>query len=349
MSSGFVEIEKGWAVDTMELQTTEPASESSPGFSPATSSAVVNSIVSATVSNAAAALAASGFEAPAKMPELHDFMDYRKYLLEYYRFKREQTKRQLRPYSYAVFAAGANIKSPNYLKMIIEGKRNLSDDMIGKFAKALALNKQQGEEFRLLVLFNQSADPAERNLLLKELSEYRVHSKLKTGEIDRKSWEKLPSWVAWVIYAMIDQEGVSFKTEDLRKLLRGKVKADEIQSAVRSLVDAGEVEIDADTGVLKKTRSQIDASEEIPVALIRKLQAQLMLLGLESLYEDSPTEREFGTLTLALTAKEFEDIRFKLRQLRKQIHKDNSINRMTSRGERVYQLNLQLFPVTNRS
>jgi hypothetical protein len=72
-----------------------------------------------------------------------------------------------------------------------------------------------------------------------------------------------------------------------------------------------------------------------------------MYLGLESLYQDQPTEREFGTLTMSLTKTEFEEIKFKLRQMRKAINKDNSIARMKTKGDRVYQLNIQLFPVTN--
>lgn len=93
----------------------------------------------------------------------------------------------------------------------------------------------------------------------------------------------------------------------------------------------------------------IDNPEEIPVVLIRRLQTQLMYMGLESLLQDSPVEREFGTLTLALTKSEYEDLRFQLRKFRKQIHKDNSIHRMKTKGERVYQMNLQLYPVTERS
>ena len=50
---------------------------------------------------------------------------------------------------------------------------------------------------------------------------------------------------------------------------------------------------------------------------------------------------------MSLTKAEFEEIKFKLRQMRKSINKDNSIARMKSKGERVYQLNIQLFPVTN--
>jgi uncharacterized protein (TIGR02147 family) len=280
-------------------------------------------------------------------PVLSDYMNYRQFLAAYYKYKKNATRGSLRTYNYAVFSAAANIKSPNYLKMIIEGKRNLSDEMIGKFGKALGFMKEQTEEFRLLVHYTQATDPADRNFFLKKLSEFRVACKLKSGEIDRKTWEKVPNWVAWIVYAMADQEGVTFDTAALKKILRGKASEDEIENAVNTLLSSGEIHKDDKTGELRKSRNLIESPEEIPVALVRKLQSQLMYLGLESLFQDQPTEREFGTLTLSLTKNEFEEIKFKLRQMRKALHKDNSIARMKSKGERVYQLNLQLFPVTN--
>ncbi|UOF00606.1 TIGR02147 family protein [Bdellovibrio reynosensis] len=283
----------------------------------------------------------------AKPPVLADYMNYREFLGDFYKFKRKSSKGSLRAYNYAVFSAAANIKSPNYLKMIIEGKRNLSDDMVSKFGKALGFMKDQTEEFRLLVHFTQATDPAERNMYLKKLSEHRVGAKLKSGEIDRKTWEKVPNWVTWMIYAMVDQEGVRFDTSSLKKLLRGKASEDEIETALETLIASGELRRDEATGEIRKNRSLIESPEEVPVALVRKLQSQLMYLGLESLYQDQPTEREFGTLTLSLTKAEFEEIKFKLRQMRKNLHKDNSIARMKEKGERVYQLNIQLFPVTN--
>ncbi len=282
-------------------------------------------------------------------PVASEYMDYRKLLEDFYNYKREITKKDLRPYSYAMFSAAANIKSPNYLRMIIEGKRNLSPDMIAKFAKAMGMNKEEAADFRMLVLYNQSTDPAERNLLLKDLSEHRVNLKLKSGEIDRKAWERIPSWITWILYAMIDQENVKFNTDSLRELLRKKASTEEIQQALRLLIESGEVEMNDTTGTLQKTRNLIESPEEIPVALVRKLQSQLMYLGMESLFQDSPTEREFGTATLSLTQSEFEELRFKLRQMRKAAQKENSVKRSTSKGERVYQLNLQLFPVTNRA
>jgi uncharacterized protein (TIGR02147 family) len=280
-------------------------------------------------------------------PALKDYTDFRKYLAEYYDYRREISKKDLRPYNYSVFSAAADIKSPNYLKMIIDGKRNLSPDMIGKFAKALALNKEQTEEFAIMVNFGQASDPADRNLYLKELSEIRVEQQLKSGEIDRKTWDKIPNWVSWILYAMIDQKGVSFKADKLRELLRGKATVNEINESLQTLIDSGEVIQDLETGILKKAHNLIDSPDEVPVALVRKLQAQLMYLGLESLFQDSAAEREFGSLTLSLTKIEFEALKFQLRKMRKEINKDNSIKRMQGPGDRVYQLNLQLFPVTD--
>lgn len=281
-------------------------------------------------------------------PDLSDYMDYRLFLADFYRFKKDQTRASLRPYNYAIFSAAADIKSPNYLKMIIEGKRNLSMDMVAKFARACSFNKAQSDEFKMLTIFNQSEDPADRNYALKKLSEYRVDQKLKHGQLDRKVFEKVPNWIGWIIYALVDQEGVTFDVSQLKHLLRGKASENEIQHALEALLVSGELVKDIETQKIRKG-VPTEAPEEIPAALIRKLQMQLMYLGLESLYQDQASEREFGSLTMSLTEKEFEEIKFKLRQMRKSLHKENSIARMSEKGQRVYQLNLQLFPVSNVS
>lgn len=279
-------------------------------------------------------------------PDLSSYMDYRKYLADFYAFKREQTKKDLRPYSYQMFSAAANIKSPQYLRLIIEGKRNLSEDMVLKFARALGLHKEATDEFKALVLYTQATEPGERNRFLKSLMEKRVSQKIKSGEIDSKTFEKIPGWVTWILYAMVDQQDVNFEPSQLKQLLGEKATLEEIQASLNKLLESGELTRDETSGQIKKARPLMESADNIPVALVRKLQGELLYLGMESLFQDDPLEREFGTVTLALTAAEFEEIKFKLRQMRKQLTKDNSINRTQGPGERIYQLNIQLFPVT---
>jgi uncharacterized protein (TIGR02147 family) len=280
-----------------------------------------------------------------KKPVLSTYTDYRRYLHDFYNFKRIQTADSVRPYAYADFAAAANIKSPNYLKLIIDGRRNLSTAMMAKFSKALGHSKAEATEFAALVKYSQAKTPAERNQHLKVLADIRVEKQIKEGQLLSTDFEKVLSWVTWVLHAMIDQKNVRFDVETLRNLMRNKATEEEIKTSLQGLVERGEVQIEPD-GKAKKSREVMSGRENVPVELIRKLQAELIYLGLESLFQDRPQDREFGAMTTALTEDEFDQLKFELRQLRKKWSKNFSVNRHQSKGDRVFQLNIQLFPIT---
>lgn len=281
-------------------------------------------------------------------PKLGVYTDYRQYLRDFYEFKRQQTRTSLRPYSYATFAASADIKSPNYLKLIIDGQRNLSREMALKFARALSLNRDEIEEFVALVDFTQATEPLERNRYLKVLADLRVRQQLRAGEINAETWAKVPSWVTWVLYALTEQKDVRYEPDSLFEILRGKARPEELRRSMERLFESGELVKHPETGEVLKGRELMSGSENVPVALVRKLQAELIYLGLESLFQDGPQDREFGAQTLALTEAEFEQLKFELRQIRKRWAKDVSVARKTGKGDRVFQLNIQLFPVTKK-
>jgi uncharacterized protein (TIGR02147 family) len=280
-------------------------------------------------------------------PELSEFVDYRKYLLAFYEFKKHETKDRLRPYSFSDFSAAANIKSPNYLKLIIEGKRNLSKDMNLKFSKALEHNRLQSKEFDLLVCYCQEKDPMQRNQNLKELSEFRAKRSIENGSINQQTWEQVSNWLVWVLHAMVEQKNVEFTPEKLRTLLRGQVNEAQIQMALKKLVDSGDIIIDPITRIPRKTSKMMSGLDSIPPELVRKIQSELIYLGLESLHKYGPHEREVSGFTLAMTDKEYEWARFELRKLRKKIQQEILMNREETQGDRVYQVNIQLFPITD--
>jgi len=271
------------------------------------------------------------------------------YLKEVYEHRRATESTVMRAYSYSTFSAAADIKSPNYLKLIIEGRRNLSEDMIDRFAKALRLTRPEMEEFRALVRYGQAMEPIERNRFLKELADLRARRAFEAGQIKQHSWEKVPGWIGWVLYAMVDQQNVSFDPQKLQKLFRARASVENIRDSLNKLIDSGELFRVEATGDIAKARDLIDSPQDLPVALIRKLQAELIYLGIESLFRDSPKEREFGAMTVAMTQEEFDQVRFELRQLRKRLQKDIMVKRKSTKGERVYQLNVQLFPVTDKA
>lgn len=285
---------------------------------------------------------------PDALPALSAYTDFRTYLRDYYDFKRRETAGSIRPYSYATFSAAADIRSPNYLKMIIEGQRNLSPDMIKRFAKALNLGKEDTEEFAALVAYGQATDPMERNQFLKHLAELRARRQMRSGEIKADAFEKVQNWVAWVLYAMADQKEARFDYDRLFEILKGKALRDDIRRSLGRLVQSGELLINPETGEITKGRELMAGSEDVPIALVRKLQSELIYLALEALFQEDPQDREFGAMTAALTEEEFEQLKFELRQLRKRWFKDVSVKRKVSKGDRVFQMNIQLFPLTKK-
>ena len=59
------------------------------------------------------------------------FQDYREFLRAYYAERKTHAK-----ISYRAFSRRAGLGSPNYLKLVMDGARNLSPAMAGRFAAA---------------------------------------------------------------------------------------------------------------------------------------------------------------------------------------------------------------------
>src|SRR5689334_11331923 len=85
-------------------------------------------------------------------PTVFHFLDYREYLRVFYRFKKNTQPK----YSFALFSSKAKIKSPNCLKVVMDGRRNLTTDRVLKFAKALDLNPAETDYWDNLVSLNHS-------------------------------------------------------------------------------------------------------------------------------------------------------------------------------------------------
>ena len=104
------------------------------------------------------------------MKPIFEFMDYREFLQSSF----EEKKRRHEFYSYRLFSQKAGFKSPNYLKLVINGERNLTKESVFKVAKAFDLNKKETDYFENLVFLNQSKTLDDKNLYLTRLMRYRV-------------------------------------------------------------------------------------------------------------------------------------------------------------------------------
>ena len=64
------------------------------------------------------------------------YLDYRAFLRDYYLWGKERGR-----LSFRAFSRRAGLRSPNYLKLVMDGDRGITDAMATRFAAALGLTR----------------------------------------------------------------------------------------------------------------------------------------------------------------------------------------------------------------
>src|ERR1051326_7050786 len=115
--------------------------------------------------------------------DIFEYDHYRQFLRDFY----EARKKSAEKLSFRHFARLAGFNSPSFLKMVIDGKRNLSHESIRKFAEALRLNQEEARYFTNLVLLNQAENTEEKGYYAEQLMRsraYRKRNPLKPTQYD---------------------------------------------------------------------------------------------------------------------------------------------------------------------
>src|SRR5262245_24127691 len=101
--------------------------------------------------------------------DVFSFRDFRAFLRAY----SERHRAEKGGFSPAEFAKRAGLRSPNYLKLVIDGQRNLTPDLAHRFAEACGLRDDSVRYFCALAAFNQAKTARERDLHYETLQSFR--------------------------------------------------------------------------------------------------------------------------------------------------------------------------------
>ena len=268
---------------------------------------------------------------------IFSYTNYREYLRDFY----QQKKKTHPSYSYRVFARQANVSSPSHLPMIIKGDRNLSLSSIGKFSAGLKLKKQEKVYFEKLVRYNQAQDLEEKAKIFSELMELRFKC-TELFSLEKQNYRFLSRWYTVAIYSLVECQGFQNDGAWIAKRLKNKISPTQASQAIEDLLDLGFIHQDS-SGKLSIGKGAISVPDEARTAAIHHYHSAMLELAQDSLKNDVVAEREMNGVTLAIPKSKLGDLKEKIRSFRKEI------NQMTSsyeNPEEVYQLNIQLFQLT---
>lgn len=268
------------------------------------------------------------------MLSIYDYLDYQVFLRDYIDFRKKDNLW----FSYRYFASKINIDHSNLIKVLL-GKRHISNQIALSITNFLKLNAKEKDYFTTLVEFNKSRNVAKSKQLLEKLFTIKNISPKK---LEPNQYDYYREWYHTAIYSLLDYYDFSGNYKNLAAELNPPITVKEAKESIALLEKLQLIRREAD-GRYVQTQKMITSGQNWHSVAIQKFQEETIKLALRSLTHDSRNVRDISTLTMTLTKPDIEAIKDITEQYRKTIIK--LINESES-GDTVYQLNIQLFPMT---
>lgn len=269
-------------------------------------------------------------------PNLIEYSDYRRYLRDYY----ETRKASNADFSYRYLALRAGINSSAFYKYVMEGKRNLTKGSLLKTCLALDLKDRDAEYFENLVFFNQAKTLREKNVFFERLTKLR--GQYETRRVHQDQYALFSKWYHGAVRETLACMDFRGDYDKLAKRLVPPVTAAQARESVSLLTKLGLVKKNAQ-GRWSPTDPVLVTGTPSDPQVIFEFQQRMLVLASEAFQRCSPEERTMSSTTFSISAKTLDLFRRRIRELRSEFLE---AARLDEECDRVYQLNLNLFPLS---
>ena len=260
--------------------------------------------------------------------------DYRVFLQDFYAAKKQQNP----AYSFRYFAKRAGLKSGNYLKLVMDGQRNLTHKTVLKFCKGLALSQWEAHFFENLVFFNQTDDEGEKEFYKKNLE--LVKNQNARGLLSKDQYDVVSSWYPLAIKELALLSDFAFSSRWIASRLDHKVTVEEVNEAIELLERLGLIKIDKKKKKMIVTDQSLQTPNMAGSSAIRSYHKKILDLSKDSVDTQQVENRCFSTLTVAVAKKDLAEAFAKIHQFRNEM---DSFFVKSKKYDAVYQLAIQLF------
>ncbi len=274
----------------------------------------------------------------APRPNIFEYTDARKFLDDmYHHFKASH-----RQFSFRYFAQRAGFRSPNFLKLVIEGQRNLSDLSIPRFAVALKLNKTETEFFKHLVHFTQAKNAGEKSASAQAMM--RAKSFLKIHPLQQAEYAYYACWYYIPVRELASVGGFEENPEWIAARLRPRISAGRAAQALRDLETLGLLVRGTD-GKLTQAQRTVTTSNEVSSSAIVRYHKQMMSLAASSIDDVPRQRREISAACVPVSKATAAKLKEMIQEFRQQLL--TIAEEDQAPADTVYQINLQLFPLSD--
>lgn len=244
--------------------------------------------------------------------EIVSFTCYREYLRELIRAKQKVNPR----FSFRKFSGVVGFKSPNYLQMIIDGRRNLTVATASLMAHKLKLSSGERDYFTSLVQMASAKNDADRNEA--ERARLVAVKKIVTKEIPAAQKEIFSKWYYLLVRELFLLPNAKSSPEWIMKMLSHCIDSEEAQSALAALVRCGFLQ--SENGKLKPAEPVLDTNDQLmQAAMLRVFHSDTLKAWAKNLDRLNPRDQELGVLNIPIDSKKLPELRERIRRFQDEI------------------------------
>lgn len=278
------------------------------------------------------------------MKPIVEYLDYRVYMQEFY-----EERKRTSAFTWREFSKLSGFASSGYLKLVCDAKTRLRRAGAESVAKAMGLSGFQVEYFCCMVEFCDAQTNEEKQAAYGEMC--RLADANKVRVLGGEAYAYFSSWINPTLRELAPiMPGA--RPLEMARMLCPSVPAADVRYSLDQMVQMGllrRIENDgrvtyeqADVGI--NPVDNADHKAAINVA-VRSMQKQFARLAADALDEFDGSERNLSGITMGLDRVAYERVATEMAKFRKKIE---SIVSEVKDYDRVYRINLQMFPLTRK-
>lgn len=272
--------------------------------------------------------------------DIFAYSDYRVFLTDYYKAK----KRDLPGFTFDVLAKRGGFSSASFPKLVIDGKRNLTNESTEKMIVGLRLKPKAARYFKILVDFNQAELLEDKVAFLKKIDAFR--KKNSPEHILPDEYDYLKKWYHPVIREMTELPTFKEDPEWIGKRLVGKVGLGEISLSLEFLIKSGFLQRDNHGKLFKKDKTLATgkvSDKSIHAAIAKNFHLNMISHAKEAVDKLPKEQRNVSNVIFSLSKESYQAALERINQLNLEILE---LAKSDKHVEDVYGLNINLFPLT---
>lgn len=242
-------------------------------------------------------------------------------------------------FSWREFSKLAGFTSPNYIQLVCEGKSRLSKTGVEKVATAMELAGSDRDYFLAMERFGDAKSDSKKIQAFNEMQNIAKENRLRV--VDGEAFKYFESWVNPVMRELAPiMPGT--KPLELARNCYPVVSAAEVRQSLDFMVHANFLKKVGEDTYVQTEKVVTGSSAAIPLAL-RSMNRQMSKFATDAIDDIPPEKRHTAGVTLGMSNATYKWLVQKLESLRQQVV---AMAAKEKDYDKVYRLNLQLFPLT---